>query len=461
MTALAITTIVIVAGTLTIMWRKRAEDTAARSAWQPPAQTFLEASMRVPPIPGWRTRITDLGLPASAPDVAGRSMIATNDDAFESNPFVGNLGKDAYFVASSPGAPDPQWWLVGINVRDGRSLFPAVRLSAEMRAPKCFLNGPTNVLCLRKDIKNITAWVVDARSGRVSYTGPTDLRTTPPRLNVYQVGTYTVASTEGQGVYGVGPHAETTWFVPGNGHVDQRYASPRDTENLLLASQTTRGRGSDGEVVFSLRDGAVIRPELTDNSEQQTTVIYPGGFAADIAVREKHERRVQFFNETGKRMSPKSIDGELNTHAPDLPLVEMLHNHWAVFTPDGVKLLEVSGEKPVEARLIGTTLFVAAAGSAGGPGWQQYNLRTGATGKACDYHLGHAYYIGTDGAVAVASYGNPNVGRVVEAYDLATCDALWTLRSPIGSFHDVWRVDTTLVQLSDDGTELASLVAPG
>jgi hypothetical protein len=56
--------------------------------------------------------------------------------------------------------------------------------------------------------------------------------------------------------------------------------------------------------------------------------------------------------------------------------------------------------------------------------------------------------------------GERYVGRVAEAIDLATCDTLWTLTAPVGSFAQVWRVNTTLVQLSDDGTELVSLVAP-
>jgi hypothetical protein len=57
--------------------------------------------------------------------------------------------------------------------------------------------------------------------------------------------------------------------------------------------------------------------------------------------------------------------------------------------------------------------------------------------------------------------GNPNVGLVTTAMDLKTCDTLWTLKSAVGSFRAVWRINTTLVQLSDDGTALMSLVAPG
>jgi hypothetical protein len=62
--------------------------------------------------------------------------------------------------------------------------------------------------------------------------------------------------------------------------------------------------------------------------------------------------------------------------------------------------------------------------------------------------------------VGVFESGNPNVGLVTKARDLATCDTQWPLSSAVGSFRDVWRVNTTLVQLSDDGTELVSLVAP-
>jgi hypothetical protein len=55
----------------------------------------------------------------------------------------------------------------------------------------------------------------------------------------------------------------------------------------------------------------------------------------------------------------------------------------------------------------------------------------------------------------------PHVGLVTTGIDLKTCDTLWTLKSAVSSLRDVWRINTTLVQLSDDGIELMSLVAPG
>jgi hypothetical protein len=241
-----------------------------------------------------------------------------------------------------------------------------------MRAPKCYLNGPNTVLCVSDDAHSGTAWVIDAQIGAVSYTGPTDLRTYPAELGLRQVGIYTVAETQFQGVYGVGQQAEATWFVPGDGSVDQAYLPNRDAAPPTLATQTTPGRGSDGKVTFSLRDGTVIRPELDDNAQQQTTVVYPGGFAAEIAVSESLSR-VQFFDDAGKRTSSESIRGTLNMHALDLPIIESFADDWAVYTPDGGKLLEVSGSGPAATRLIGTELFVDEASDTAVRRWQQYD----------------------------------------------------------------------------------------
>ena len=129
-----------------------------------------------------------------------------------------------------------------------------------------------------------------------------------------------------------------------------------------------------------------------------------------------------------------------------------------MYTPDGGKLLEGSGERPGDNLLIGSRFFVRDYSDSIVLRWQQYDLRTGEQGKTCDDDMNG--YIGSYGAVGVFEDGNPNVGLVTEALDLATCDTLWTITSPVGAFRDVWRVNTTLVQLSDDGTELMSLVAP-
>jgi hypothetical protein len=332
-------------------------------------------------------------------------------------------------------------------------------LNSGTRSPDCFLNGPNAILCISQDVENPIAWVLDPHTGQVSYHGPTDLRTYPAKLKVRQVGIYAVAATQYQGVYGVGPKADTTWFIPGDGTIDRTYLPDGDTVPPTLASQNKPGRRSDSKVVFSLKDGRVINPEVDPGAKQWTTVIYPGGFAAEISLGLGRDR-VHFFDDTGRQTSRTSVEGSLDHYALDLPVVVSSNQDWAVYTPQGRKLLQESGSTPFPTRLIGDSLFVKDTSDTMVTRWRRYDLRTGEQGKVCNFNMDGGY-IATDGHVGVFEAINPNVGLVTKAQDLATCDTLWTISSPIGSLRDVWRVNTTLVQLSDDGTELMSLVAPG
>lgn len=453
----AVAVVVVLASTLLIVWWKRDSDgSATRADWQPPQQAVL-TSMSVRPVPGWRTSVTDLGLPGTTPGVTGRSMLAASNEQFGPKTFVGDIGNRAYFLANSPGAINPQWWLVGIDVTDGHRLFAAVQLGSTPHPPQCFLNGPNNLLCIYDYGPPATAWVIDGQTGAVSFTGQTDLRIGFATLALKQVGIFVVAGTEDEGVYGVGPRAEPTWFVPGDGQANGMSFTGPTTSTQNLATQTTSGRGSDGKVVFSVADGTVIAPELAEGAEQQTTEIYSGGFVAEIAIG-NDLANVEFFDLAGKRTSPASIRGSLRRGAADLPVISFLGNKWAVFTFDGQILLEVNGEAPLGTLLIGTKLLVDESGDYRFPQWGQYDLKSGAKGETCDFPMNR--YLGTDGSVGVFRVDNPQVGLVAKAQDLTTCDTLWELPSQVGSLARVWRVNTTLVQLSDDGTELMSLVAP-
>jgi hypothetical protein len=461
--------VVLVAATLLfIWWRRDGSSDGVRAAWQRPPQTLLSAAVRVQPVPGWRTSLADLGVPASPP-AGDPSRIATDNDPFESRPLIGYIDDRAYFLANGPAIPTKQWWLIGIDARSGRPLFAPVALDVGSAAPECRLNGPAMVLCLRDDgdIRNTVdggiAWVVDVNRGAVTFTGPTDLRTYPGPLNVVQVGIYTVAESMNKGVYGVGPNAETTWFVPGDGSVDQKHIDYGDGAAPTIATQTTSGRGSLGKVVFSLTDGRVVSPALQENAQQRTTVVYAGGFASDVAVGQDLSE-VQLFNDSGERTTQRSIDGSLTNRVkntgPGIPIVSLRgKDRWAVFAPDGGKLLEESGDAPEDTLLIGQRLLVRDYSDSVTIRWKQFDLQTGEQGKTCEHSMGYPY-LGTDGTAAVFGDGNANIGLVTKARDLATCDTLWTITSPAGSFRDVWRINTTLVQLSDDGTELMSLVAP-
>lgn len=400
--------------------------------------------MREQPIPGWRIRVTDLGLPAAI-DGTEASRIGVGNEPGGPRPIVGTVGDDAFLLAISGATPRPQWWLTGIDVRNGRSLFPAVALTTT-RPPECFLNGPAYVLCLSVDASP-TAWVIDTKTGAMAYTGPTDLRTASQTLSVRQVGNYAVAETDGQGVYGIGPRAETTWFVPGHGSAQPNSPRVSGSAPSAVATQDANAAQARDATVFALGDGTIVKPEIPEGVPLKTTFVYAGGFAADV-----ESASVLFFDEHGKRLG--DAEGSLSTDQSELPVVTE-HDVSTVYSPTGAPLLR--GKTPPPS-VVGTTAFVSEAGPQGVPLLRQYDLKTGAKGSACEFNLNN--YLGTDGSVLVFAVGNPGSGSVAKAIDRATCDTLWTLPAEIDSLARIWRVNSTLVRLSDDGTELWSLVSP-
>ena len=416
--------------------------------WTPPPQTFLAARMDVRPVPGWTARIGDVGLPPE-------STFASSADPIWSQPLVGDQGSHGFLIARTPDAAGSQWWLVGVEAHTGERLFAPVRLDAATFSPKCFLNGPDAVLCLRDGDQGGTAWVVDTRSGIVTFTGPTDLRTSSGALHVVQAGLYAVAQTTGQGVFGIGPRAETTWFVPGKGQVDTRTSRATNVKPQTLATQEA---GGDATTVFSLADGKVVTPELDAGLRPMSAVTYPGGFAVEVvsSAQDSIPDGIEFFDDTGKKLGSADASSFLATWSMDIPIVASAPDS-VVYSPAGKKLADIARLQPSDdALLIGATLI--ADGQSSEYGSQQYDLITGSKGKACMVTL--SSYIATDGKVAIFESNTPNVGLGTKAVDLATCDVLWSIESPVESFRGVWRIDTSLVQLSDDGTELTSLVAP-
>jgi hypothetical protein len=286
----------------------------------------------------------------------------------------------------------------------------------------------------------------------VSYAGLTDLRLGYATLAVEQVGIYAVAKTDGQGIYGIGSLAETTWFVSGDGHVHATTTPRFEAVPQALATQLSADPRAYDMTVFSLSDGRVVKPEVDDGAHLGKTEVYPGGFAAEVVVNRK-SLGIQFFDDTGKRLSGRGVDGQLKG-SPGLPIVTS-SGHSAIYSPFGDKLLDLPGGT---TRLVGTTLFINENKSDAFPMWRQYDLKTGATGPACDFDM--LNFLGTNGSVIVFDVTNRQAGLVAKARDLATCDTLWTLPSRVDSVGRVWRVNTTLVRLSDDGTVLSSLVAP-
>src|SRR5689334_7042269 len=189
-----------------------------------PQQTLLSSSMRRQPVPGWTTTAKDLGLP---PGTVVRP--------------VGNIGDRGVFL----GITGEGWWLLGLDVTNGRRLFGPLRLGAAGEATdlNCYVNSPPNVLCVSQGpalTAPSTAWVVDTSSGKLSFDGPTDLRIarTQDKPSLEQIGNYAIATVSNKGVYGVGSRGETTWFVPGDGELTSQFTRmARDSTPSIFAVQ--------------------------------------------------------------------------------------------------------------------------------------------------------------------------------------------------------------------------------
>ncbi|KMO82893.1 hypothetical protein MCHLDSM_00775 [Mycolicibacterium chlorophenolicum] len=432
-------------------WLPALRLSAARGSWQPPPDATLSSSMREQPVPGWRTTVADLGLPPTSD-----SRIAVSNDPSGPRPFIGSIGTSAYFLASSGAAEEPQWWLAGMDVRDGRPLFNAVPLRVSMRDPECFLNGPNDILCL-DGLPSVTARVIDGKSGAVKYVGPTDLRLGFGKLDVEQVGIYAVATTQDQGVYGIGQRAETTWFVPGDGGLRIVPPGRPDAESQTLTAQHEANPRTLVATVFSVADGKVVEPEIEEGGALVNPVFYPGGFASEVEDSDGLPQGVSFFDESGKVVGERDGKaGALATDtAVDLPVVST-DQQSTVYSAGGEELIEVPGGT---LQRVGTTLMINMAKSQTFPEWQQYNMKDGAKGPVCDYPMQNL--LGTDGSTLVFEVTNFNAEILAKAYDLHSCERLWSIPKRAGSVDRIWLIDGVLVQLRAAATELNALVAPG
>ncbi|WP_166907070.1 hypothetical protein [Mycobacterium sp. DL440] len=392
--------------------------------------------MHTNPVPGWKIDVATLGLPAE-------SRITVGDDPSLPGPIIETETSRAYLVASSPG-PTPQWWLTGVDAKDGRRLFPPVALSTTTAAPSCFING-ASVICISDDFHRSTAWVIDGQTGGLTFTGATEVRLVSwEKHSARQTGNYLVAVTEHEGIYGVGPQAQTTWFVPGAGVVAEH--------NSDVAFQGT-GR-EDGATLFSLTDGEVLDPQFPDNTELLNTAFFSGGFAQQFTEKPGHDF-VQLFDGTGKLTTNKRFEGTLRSTAGNLIGIGDSHSY-VVYTLQGEKLLDLSGG---HLQLIGTTLWVSETDkSTQQTLYRPYDMRTGDKGEPCEFNLGTGY-LGSDGTVAVRAPVNPKSDLLADAWDLTKCERVWSIprNGPLGR---ITRLGDTLVRLSDDGTELFSLVSP-
>lgn len=431
------------------IWWQRGGRLAASTHWEPAVGALLSSAMREQPVVGWRSISTQWGLPNSDPT----DRLASHDIRRGTRPFVGRLGDTAFFLVTNSAGPEPVWNLIAIEGRNGHSLFPAVDLGSGIRPPQCYLNGPEHVLCLYEhDDASVTATVVNSQSGDVVFDGVTDLRTGLGTLEVHQVGIYAVATTQDEGVYGVGPEAETTWFVPGDGAVQVRDLTQFGFAPQELTTQGHRNPRRWSTTVFSVSDGKVLHDGSADGDRLEKTIVYPGGFAAFVR-RDDDGLGVQFFDTTGQRVGETVRDGSLPDDTPGLPVVKS-DDEYSVFSIDGHRLVTV----PQGAIYVAdSTLFVNGSGSQAFPEFQQYELPSGTKGPVCGFAMQN--FVGINGTTMLFAPNMHNSQVLLTAYDRTTCERLWKIPS-YGGDERVWRVGDILIRSSADGTELTSLVAP-
>lgn len=418
-------------------WFAGGNESWARSRWQPPQEVLL-SSMHVRPIPGWQADVAKLGLPIDARITAG-------DIPGNPGPIVANQGDFTYLLAHTTEPTSPRWWLLGVDGRNGRSLFPPVVLSLNDITPSCFPND-TDIVCIADDQTSATAWVVDSRTGRLTYTGPTDVRLFGDTLRATRAGNHMVAATKGQGLFGVGPKAEPTWFAPGVGVLF------KSSDDVAVQGAST---GSYAVELIRTDDGKVITPTLGGDEHLEDVSFFDGGLAA-VVVDGGGTPAVQFFDAAGHAVNGRRVTGLLAGSTANVTAVADRADHFTVYGPTGDKLFDVSGARPSGLQMVGKTLYI---GDASGSGSQAYDMTSGAMVGNCEFDVSPVL-LGTDGVVAVRAPANPRADDAAKAYNLDSCRLSWSIPRPPGSLGKVFRVNTTLVELSDDGTKLTSLVAP-
>ncbi len=435
---IVLTLTAVLAGVL--IWVKGQWPTWIRGNWDPPAPALVFPAAAAP-VPGWRVRLSGLGLPE---DTAVKSVIGKRGDT---------LVLEVERVGSA------ERWVVALNVRTAKVAFPSAALTPTQEyPPHCYLNGPT-VLCVGRTGGTLVAWVIDADVGTLAFYGPTTLLKT---RNVEPAGGYLV-STASNGISGIGSDTESTWFVPGEGVLYPIYRAESGSADRSLAVQNIDRVGSGRSVVFALSDGAIVTPTLPEGRVAIRSTVYPGGFAVEVGAENGNRLKpdeVLFFDNGGNRLGriPVSRTATLSANSPDLPVLDS-HDGAMVFAPDGDELLFLRKQHINDtARRIGARFFVRVSNS-GNPKWTQYDLRTGAEGSTCELPMDR--YIAGDEKTAILGRASPGAEFVARGVDLDSCETLWRIPSQPNSHSLITRVNTTLIQVSDDGKELMSLLPGG
>ena len=417
------------------------------------------------PVPGRRLTAADIGVPADVP--VGQPIATIGDHAY----FVTGCNEDCISVRCHFNCGDPRGWLYGIDLKTGARLFEPVLLDGfhyDAWFHDCHQNGPSVAVCVDnpvpKEGQSGKVWVVDLDRGVVTYSGKTDMwqgnvRGPGPYLDA--VGnprgqTRLVASVAGKGVYGVGPRAELTWFVPGSGHLVAPELAPDDGSPVTLATQIPTAEDPRYRV-FSVIDGAEQTPTPPPGTTLKRAIVYTGGFAYQYEAG--NTVGVAFYDPAGHLLARRELKGYNLMEATTVPIV-LDQPVFRVYAPDGREVATLpaafAAHKAPMFWAMGNDLYLRSEENLTMfQTWQQWNLDTGRPGSTCHRQVALPNYRGSDGRIVLLE-DEENRPVSVVAVDVATCQTLWRIPQP--GLHIIEQLGSALVDRSP--TELVLLRSP-
>jgi hypothetical protein len=421
------------------------------------------------PVQGWRLTNTDIGLPSDVP--VGQPITTIGDHAY----FVTGCDHDCSGKRCDFNCDDPRGWVYGIDLKTGARLFKPVLLDGFHFDPwyhDCHQNGPSVAICVNytvpKERQSSRAWVLDLDRGMVTYSGNTDLWQDnvigTPGPYIQSVGnprgqTRMVASVAGKGVYGVGPRAELTWFVPGSGHLVTPVFVADDGSPVMLATQIPTADDPRYRV-FSVIDGAERTPTPPPGTTLKRAIVYTGGFAYQYEAG--NTVGVLFYDLAGHLLARRELKGYNLMEATTVPIV-LDQPVFRVYAPDGREVATLPAafayHKAPVFWAMGNDLYLLLDESAtldqSWRDWQQWHLDTGRPGSTCHHQFARTSYIGSDGRIVLFLDEDVREATVV-AIDVATCQTRWRIPQP--DKRRIEQLGTALVDVRPG--ELVSLRAP-
>lgn len=458
--AIVLVAAVLLGGVVALGWgpfeRRAAQGT---SAAPPPIGTPKDRLVSFPlnrqPVPGWQVTLADMGLPAG---VHQGTLFASTDTK-------------AYFITGEEcraSCATPTGWLYGLDVTTGARLFPPLAIPGYYYGTgDCFGNDPRTAVCTTHVLKGAeerfapTAWVIDLERGAITFSGPNGLD--PESGNTYlgtltTVGnrsgeTYAVNTVADKGVYGIGSHAERTWFLPGSGQLQTPWTQGSDVPSLTLAVQTSASAGADrGPRVFSVIDGKDLTPTVPAGTKLESPVIYNGGFAYNFD--QGGTAGTLMYDTAGRLVGRQEPDRSYTKDNAGM-LTVLVGGKFVVYTALGKPVIEIpAADTGSEFQTIGTRVFVKTPGTYGADEtWQWWDLLTRRPGPTCTMQLG-ADYGGSDGTVVITNRKDRGLENHYVGIDVATCQSLWDMTGRIV----MSKVGTSLIVHGND--TIMSLRAP-